>query len=216
MFSWTIDGKEYTAPMGYGEITIERYATYMATVTSAQRAMQPPKAPKKKGFMARLTRKINKATEAIKAKAEDPIEKWEHEYQAKADFVAFWLKCEDVIERIDPSTVLQIWTFLNHQWGAWEPEYVGHFMHDGKLWFVDYSFDTLASVKEFTDLQVVMSKVCFCHGENPSPRDFGNLSLNIAASIMHEINQVYKPYGQVVGASILQHFNLDINGNKGK
>jgi len=209
MFSWKIGSREYFAPMGYGEITVERYVTYMAILGHLVQQEAQREQPIKKGWLARLTRKLNQANERLKNAAQDDNEAWAKEYQAKSDFVAYWLRAHDIIDQLDPSDVLQIWEFLNRQWAAWQPRIVNQFTFD-KLWTVDMSFESVSTVKNFADLQVVLSQLCKdSNGNTESPRYWGNVSLDVAASIMHTIKTKHAAFATIIGASILDHFNIE-------
>lgn len=209
MFSLTIDNREYFAPMGYGEISVERYATYMAVLGETIHLEAQREKPQKKGFLASLTRKLNQANERLKEPLEAANIAWEKEYQAKREFVAYWLRAHDIIDRMDPSSVLHIWEFLNRQWSAWKPSTINSFTFEGKLWTVNYSFEELAKVQDYTDMQSVLSQLCTDYqGQTASPRFWGNASLDVAASIMHTIKTKHKSFATVIGASILDHFKI--------
>lgn len=210
MFSWTIGSRQYYAPMGYGEITVERYCTYMATLGEVVSNEAVKEQSIKRGWLARLTRKLNRANEQLKSRSIDDNEAWAKEYQAKCEFVAFWLRAHDVIDQLDPSDVIQIWEFLNRQWSAWSPRVVNQFTHDGKLWTVDLSFEAVSTVKDFAQLQSVLSQLCHdSNGNTESARYWGNLSLDTATCIMHTIKTKHQAFASIIGASILHHFNIE-------
>ena len=80
MFSWTIDNREYFAPMGYGEISLERYMTYMAVLGDAIYLEAQREKPQNKGLLARLTRKLNQANERLKEPVEAANVAWAKEF----------------------------------------------------------------------------------------------------------------------------------------
>ena len=215
MLSFTIDGKEYLCPSGYGEITIQDYAAFIATVVPL--APNPIKIqlsynPKPKGFVARLTARINRIITDIKG-PQDEIGQWEATLAYDAAFIAHWLKCPArLVERIEPGDLHGLCVFINSQWESWEPRpLIQKFEHDGRVWECDYSLETLLEIKHPQDPQSVLSTLCSSGGKRMSARKWGGVSLDIAASIMVEIRRQHTAIGTIVGSDILDQYNFTNN-----
>ena len=91
MFSWTIEGKEYTAPMGYGEISIAEFTAYMATVAPS-RPETEPMIINGSGWKARLARRIRRKVDELKTNREQESFDWLKQQEYEASFVQHWLK----------------------------------------------------------------------------------------------------------------------------
>lgn len=217
MLSFTIDGKEYLCPSGYGEITIQDYAAFLATVVPlAPNAskIQLSYKPKPRGFIARLTARINRVISDIKG-PQDEIGQWEATLVYDAAFIAHWLKCPPrLIDRIEPGDLHGLCVFINSQWESWEPRpLIQKFEHDGRVWECDYSLETLLEIKHPQDPQSVLSCICKSNGKQMSARKWGTVSLDIAASIMVEIRRQHTALGSIVGNDILDQYSIN-NGTR--
>jgi hypothetical protein len=214
MLSFTIDGKNYECPTGFGEITISEYATYMATVVPLYMPISDQKRKsKKQGFFARLTERLNKANEDLKASQQEVASTTDMQLPFETAFISHWLKCPmELAERIEPSDLYGLFMFINEQWQAWEPIVrIQNFMHDGRLWEIDYSIDRLAEIPDMKDLQTVVSCICTNAGKRMKPWQWGDLSIHIAASIMAEVKRRHSIIAPVIGDEILKAFNINQN-----
>ena len=212
MFSWTIDGKEYTAPQGYGEITVADFTAYMATVATIKPAKPRASIVGRigKGIIARLTAKVKAKKQQLEQQRADAEHDWLKVMEFELAFVQHWLKLPfDVASRIDFTEISALHNFLLKSWGSWSPtERIAAFTHGGKTYDVDYSIDTLGAIDHKADLSVILSHICTHKGKHPSPRLMGGVSLHVLASIMHEVARRQKAIGSIVGASILESFKI--------
>jgi hypothetical protein len=94
MFSWTIDNKEYTAPQGYGEITVADFTAYMATVATIKPAKPRASIVGRigKGIIARLTAKVKAKTEQLEQQRAEAEHDWLKVMEFELAFVQHWLK----------------------------------------------------------------------------------------------------------------------------
>jgi hypothetical protein len=215
MLSFTIDGKEYLCPSGYGEIKIQDYATFIATVVPlAPNAtkIQLSYNSKPNGFVARLTARINRVITDLKGPL-DEIGQWESTIAYDAAFITHWLKCPpSLVDRIDHGDLHGLCVFINSQWEAWEPRpLIQKFEHDGRLWECDYSLEALLEIKHPQDPQSVLSTLCSSNGKRMGARKWGTVSLDIAASIMVEIRRQHTAIGTIVGSDILDQYDFTNN-----
>ena len=211
MLSFTINDQDFECPGGYGEISIERYAAFVATVVPlAPKLPMVASNPIAKGFTKRLTQRLNEARIAISF---DPLAHYEQTMVYNRAFISHWLKApESLVETILDEQVIHLVTFFSREWSAWQPKRITVFAYAGKVWDVDYSLDTLGSVTDPSDMQQVMAHICKSHGHRMGPRDWGGVSLDIAASILHEIKRRHSIIAPIMGASILNTFKIDYNG----
>jgi len=211
MFSWTIDGIERRAPMGYGEITISQYATYQRIIAPLAPDYKPKQfQSKSKGIIGKITNMLIRAKNKIDESNVDQLDRHERQFIFESAFVSHWLKLDDIVEQMAESDIRSIYLFLNQQWQAWEPKQgIESFTYDRRLWKIDYSLDTLGSIKDIGDLQSVMAAICYTGSTRKSARYWGGLSLDIAASIMEEIKIRHAQIGDIVGYSILESFKLN-------
>ena len=211
MYSFTINDRPYTCPAGYGEITIEQYAAYAATVLPLMPTNpQGIQTDRSASFAKKLTQRLNAARIAI---AFDPLQHYEDQMVFNRAFIVHWLKVPaEIVDLILDEQVLQVVTFISREWSAWQPRRIEVFAYDGKVWDVCYDLDTLGSVTDPSDMQQVMAHICKNNGQRMSPRDWGGVSLDIAASILHEIKRRHALIAPIIGASIINAMNLHDNG----
>jgi len=209
MFSWTIDGKNYTAPQGYGEITVAEFAAYWATVAPIKPAKVVGNA-NPKGFMAKLVAKLNRKTQELRQSHDDLNFDWVKQMEYETQFVQHWLKLPlELIEAMEYTDTKAIHDMLVNSWSAWKPEpNMVAFSYGGKVWKVDFSLDTLTSIPKDTDLQTSLSRLMVCDGKRKRPRYWGGLSLHIGASVMARVAEHQKAIGTIAAVHLVETFKI--------
>jgi len=209
MFSWTIDGKNYTAPQGYGEITVAEFAAYWATVAP----IKPAKVVVKQngtGLMAKLAARLNRKAQELRQSEDDLNFDWLKQMEYETAFVQHWLKLPaDLVLAMEYTDVKAIHDMLIQSWSAWKPEpNMVAFSYGGKVWQVDFSLDTLTSIPKDTDLQNSLSRLMVCDGKRKRPRYWGGLSLHVGASVMARVAEHQKAIGTIAVHHLIETFKI--------
>src|SRR5688572_14096551 len=120
MFSWTIDGHEYTAPSKAHEITVGQWSQFMATATTSR--SNPVKEANPRGIIARLTHKMRQKARSKGIPAvDDHAAEWLDGFRESLRFVQFWLGLPNsLVNRMDPDDITAIHVFLRTEWDKWE------------------------------------------------------------------------------------------------
>lgn len=205
MLSFTIDGSEYLFPAGYADIILRDYMAFMEVVGLPPHSSgQKPMIRTKPSLLDRIKGKTQELKTGSNTEPIPDSEAISLEYMAQ--FINFWGNVPLVlIERMLDSDIFGMYVTINNHWLPFTPtEGITTFLHDGRLWSIDYSLDAITSIKDPQELQSIMSSLCkSSSGGVESPRYWGGVSLANAISVVVELKRRHRIIASAIGASII-------------